>query len=94
MSNKPNIILIMAYQFRYDAIHAHRNDFISTPALDQFVRTGIDFTNAYCATPTCIPARASLLSGLSQKNTGIVGYAEGADWNFPTLLGSAFSSIG
>lgn len=94
MTKKPNIILIMADQFRYDAIHAHGNDLISTPTLDQFVRTGIDFTNAYCATPTCVPARASLLSGLSQQNTGIVGYAEGANWNFPTLLGEAFSSIG
>lgn len=94
MAKKPNIVLIMADQFRYDAIHAHGNEFISTPTLDQFVRTGIDFSNAYSATPTCVPARASLLSGLSQKNTGIVGYAEGANWNFPTLLGEAFSSIG
>ena len=93
-SNQPNIVLIMADQFRYDAIHAHGNEMISTPTLDQFVKTGIDFTNAYCATPTCIPARATLLSGMSQRNTGIVGYAEGADWNFPTLLGTAFSSRG
>lgn len=58
------------------------------------MKTGIDFTNAYCSTPTCIPARVTLLSGMSQRNTGIISYAEGADWNFPTLLRTAFSSRG
>lgn len=93
-NNKPNIILIMADQFRYDAIGAHGNANISTPTLNEMISKGIDFSNAYSATPTCIPARASLMSGLSQINTGIVGYEEGLDWNFPNYLGGAFAERG
>lgn len=93
-NNKPNIILIMADQFRYDAIGAHKNENISTPTLNEMITNGIDFSHAYSATPTCIPARASLMSGLSQKNTGIVGYEEGLDWTFPNYLGGAFAERG
>ena len=91
---QPNIILIMADQFRYDAIGAHGNSIVSTPTLNQFVAQGCDFRQAYSATPTCIPARASLMSGLSQTNTKMVGYQEGADWTFPNYLGQAFAQRG
>lgn len=93
-NKKPNVILIMADQLRYDAIGYHDNPHISTPTLNQFIAQGADFSNYYAATPTCIPARASLMSGLNQKSTGIVGYEEGADWEFPNLLGEVFSKRG
>lgn len=92
--DKSNVILIMADQFRYDMIGRHGNYHISTPTLNEMVDHGADFSNYYTATPTCIPARASLMSGLDQTSTGIVGYEEGADWNFPHLLGEVFSERG
>lgn len=92
--DRKNIVLIIADQFRYDAIGAHGNEYISTPTLNEWSRCGTDFTQAYSATPTCIPARATLLSGLSQVNTGFVGYEEGANWNFPTAMGKVFSDRG
>lgn len=91
---QPNVILIMADQLRYDMIGRHGNAHISTPTLNEMIAQGVDFSRYYTATPTCIPARASLMSGLSQENTGIVGYEEGADWNFPHLLGEIFSERG
>ena len=94
MKKKPNIVFIMADQFRFDAIARHGNKLISTPTLDQWIANGFDFVNAYSATPTCVPARATLLSGLSQTSTGIVGYQEGANWNFPNKLGEAFAKRG
>lgn len=89
---RKNIVFVMADQFRYDAISKHDNSYISTPTFDQWINEGYDFTNCYSATPTCIPARASLLSGLSQENTGMVGYEEGANWNFPHQLGKEFAN--
>lgn len=91
---RPNVVLIMADQMRYDAINRHDNPHISTPTLNQFIDQGVDFSQYYTATPTCIPARASLMSGLDQTNTGMVGYDEEANWNFPHLLGEVFSERG
>lgn len=93
-TKQPNIILIMADQFRFDAIGAHGNQWISTPTLDEMIYRGIDFVNAYSATPTCIPARASLLTGLSQSHTGLIGYREGTAFNYPKFLGEAFAEKG
>lgn len=90
---KPNIILIMADQLNYDGVGVH-NPHISTPTLDQFAKEGFDFHQAYSATPTCIPARATLMSGLKATSTGIVGYDETADWNFPYTLASIFQERG
>jgi len=83
-NKKPNIILIMADQFRYDAIGNHQNSIISTPTLNQMINNGIDFTNAYSATPTCIPSRATLMSGQSQKKLEL--WVIKKDWNGNFLI--------
>lgn len=94
MTQPPNIILIMADQFRFDAIHRHGNDIISTPTLDMMIDQGTDFTQAYAATPTCIPARASLLTGLSQTSTKLVGYQEGTPYEYPHFLAGELAKQG
>lgn len=35
---------------------------------------GVRYENAYSACPTCVPARATLYTGMSQEHTGRVGY--------------------
>jgi arylsulfatase len=60
---KPNILLIMCDQMRYDAIGANGNPKIKTPNLDELARTGVNFSNAYTPNPICVPARASLTTG-------------------------------
>ena len=67
---KPNIILMMVDQMRYDCIGANGNEIISTPNLDMMVRDGYNFKNAYTAVPTCIASRAALMTGLAQKHHG------------------------
>jgi arylsulfatase len=60
---KPNILLIMCDQMRYDAIGANGNARIQTPNLDELARAGVNFSNAYTPNPICVPARASLTTG-------------------------------
>ena len=74
--NKPNILLLMADQWRADCLGAAGNRAIHTPNLDQLAASGVRFTNAYSATPTCTPARAGLLTGLAPWNHGMLRYAE------------------
>ena len=44
---------------------------LQTPNLDQLVRAGANFTNAYTSAPQCVPARAGLLLGKVQNKLGI-----------------------
>jgi choline-sulfatase len=70
MSTKPNILFVMADQFRSDYYGAAGADFVRTPALDQIAARGTRFTRAYTNAPVCSPARISLATGLYPHRTG------------------------
>ncbi len=74
---KPNILLIMTDQHRYDCTGYSGNRVIETPNLDFLASQGTIFENAYTPSPSCIPARACLISGMNQWNCGILGMGGG-----------------
>ncbi|MFM9278095.1 sulfatase-like hydrolase/transferase [Paenibacillus jiagnxiensis] len=63
MSKKPNIVMIVADQWRADSIGYAGCEGAVTPNLDELAQEGISFTNAYCQLPVCVPSRSSFLSG-------------------------------
>jgi len=77
---RPNILLIVADQHRYDCVGANGNPIIQTPALDSLAREGMRFERAYTCIGLCSPARASLLTGLYPHNHGVFA-------NFPEIRG-------
>jgi len=77
---KPNILFLMADQFRGDCVGADGNKVIRTPNLDRIAREGVLFRCAYTSVPSCTPARAGLLTGLSPWNHGMLGYGRVAQW--------------
>lgn len=91
MKKKPNVILIMADQWRGDFLGYTGHQFVETPYLNDLARKGITFNSAYSPVPTCIPARANLFTGMKQENTGRVGYQDGVDWKYPNYLAGEFS---
>lgn len=72
-ASKPHILLLMSDQHRGDCIGADGNRAIHTPNLDEIARGGVRFSQAYTATPSCVPARAGLLTGLSPWHHGLLG---------------------
>mgnify|MGYP002656000004 FL=1 len=74
-TKQPNIILIVVDQMRADALSLNSKDkLVSTPTLDMMASVGYNFENAYSPVPSCVPARAALLTGLDQDKSGRVGY--------------------
>lgn len=91
-SRKPNILLLMADQLRGDCLGADGNGAIHTPNLDRLAAEGARFRCAYSSTPSCTPARAALLTGLSPWRHGMLGYgrvAERYTVEMPRLLAQA-----
>lgn len=72
---KPNILFIMADQFRWDGIGEHGH-WVDTPNLDKIAEEGICFMNCVTNSPVCVPARISLATGLYPHNTGIWSYMD------------------
>jgi arylsulfatase A-like enzyme len=57
---------------------------VKTPALDAFKESAVTFTRAYCNAPSCVPSRASFLSGRLPSSTG--SYLNGSDpWDKPAF---------
>ncbi|WP_416326424.1 arylsulfatase [[Eubacterium] hominis] len=91
MKQKPNILLLMCDQFRGDCLSFVGHPDVKTPYLDSLAADGICFTNAYSATPSCIPARAALLTGRSQRGHGRVGYEDHVTWDYDHYMAEEFN---
>lgn len=92
--SRPNIVLIVADQFRGDCLGAAGHPDVKTPYLDTMAARGMYFPNMYSACPSCIPARAALLTGMSQSRNGRVGYQDGIDWNYDHTLAGEIGKQG
>ncbi len=68
---KPNIIFILTDQLRHDFLGCYGADFLNTPAIDSLAANGTRFETCISPSPTCIPARASILTGLDAHETGV-----------------------
>jgi choline-sulfatase len=91
-ASRPNILFLMADQHRGDCLGADGSRIAHTPNLDRLGSDGIRFRSAYSSTPTCTPARAGLLTGMSPWNHGMLGYSRVAEKypvEMPRLLAEA-----
>ena len=68
---RPNVIVILSDDQGYWAMGCAGNAEIRTPNLDRLASTGTRFTDLFCASPVCSPARASLLTGRIPSQHGV-----------------------
>jgi arylsulfatase A-like enzyme len=64
MEYRPDLVLIMTDQQRFDQAGYQSGGHFDTPNIDGLAEQGVIFDNAYSASTTCVPARVSLLTGL------------------------------
>jgi arylsulfatase len=69
---RPNILLITTDQQRFDTIAALGNNEIFTPHLNWLVDEGISFTRCYSDCPVCMPARATIMTGMPAYRHGLL----------------------
>ena len=90
---KPNILYLMTDQHRADCLGCAGNKVIRTPNLDSIAADSVLFPNAYTSTPSCTPARAGILTGLSPWHHGMLGYGRVAG-QYPFELPQALRDAG
>jgi arylsulfatase A-like enzyme len=69
---KPNILLIMTDQHRFDRLSCMGDPVLQTPHIDAIAESGVLFCNAYTPSPVCSPARAAMASGTYPPGCGVV----------------------
>jgi arylsulfatase A-like enzyme len=61
---RPNIILLMTDQQRWDSLGCNGNRFVSTPNVDRLAAGGANCANSFTPWPVCTPARATMWTGV------------------------------
>ena len=69
----PNLVFIMADQYRGDALGCLGREPVKTPCLDNLASEGVLFTNAVSSYPVSSPARAMLMTGMYPLHNKVVG---------------------
>lgn len=67
---RPNILFILADDWSYPFAGVYGDKTVHTPNLDKLAKRGVTFTQAYCASPSCTPSRAAILTGKYPHNLG------------------------
>ncbi|MDQ1534333.1 MAG: arylsulfatase, partial [Actinomycetota bacterium] len=63
-AGRPDLVLIMTDQQRFDQVGYASGGHFETPNLDALAAGGVIFETAYSASTVCIPARNALLTGI------------------------------
>jgi arylsulfatase len=70
-ASRPNILLLMTDQQRFDTVRAAGFPSMHTPHLDRLVREGCLYRQAYSPNPICQAARHNVLTGLPARYHGM-----------------------
>ena len=60
---RPNIVVVLMDDLRWDELHCTGHPFALTPNIDRLSAEGSTFRNAFVTTPLCSPSRACFLTG-------------------------------
>lgn len=80
----PNVLFIMADQFRHDYMGCAGAGFVKTPNIDRIAREGMRFTQCITNSPVCAPARIALATGLLGTRTGAMDNWDHLPRHLPT----------
>ncbi len=69
---KPNFLIILIDDLRFDEFGAGGHPYMKTPHIDRIAREGVIFERAFHTTPICSPNRASILTGQYASRHGII----------------------
>ena len=69
---KPNLLVILIDDLRYDEFGAGGHPYMVTPNIDRLAREGALFERAFHTTPICSPNRASIVTGQYASRHGII----------------------
>lgn len=71
-ASRPNILVILTDDQRWDAMSCAGNQLFSTPNIDRLAKEGARFKNVFVTTSLCSPSRATMLSGRYARQHGVM----------------------
>eukprot|EP00418_Pyrodinium_bahamense_P005016 CAMPEP_0179020034 /NCGR_PEP_ID=MMETSP0796-20121207/5174_1 /TAXON_ID=73915 /ORGANISM="Pyrodinium bahamense, Strain pbaha01" /LENGTH=493 /DNA_ID=CAMNT_0020715837 /DNA_START=13 /DNA_END=1494 /DNA_ORIENTATION=+ len=84
----PNILLLTTDQQRLDSMACYGSTFAQSPNIDRLAQEGVRYTESYTASPVCMSARASWISGtqVPVHNVWGNGISPRRQWAFGNMI--------
>ena len=70
--SSPNFLVFIVDQMNSFSLGYHGNPDVRTPNIDKLCAEGASFNRAYCSNPVCSPSRATLHTGLTPRQHGLI----------------------
>ena len=83
----PNFLIMIVDQMNSFSLGWNGNPDVKTPNLDRLCREGVSFQRAYTSNPVCQPSRATLHTGLTPRQHGLITNGCSLDESIPTVTG-------
>lgn len=94
IDEKPNLLIIMTDQQRYDALgFVGKYQFLKTPNLDRLAKNSAFFSHAYTQCAVSAPARATILTGLTVNNHGQLNNDVGYNDSFGFTKNKSYDQV-
>lgn len=87
MPKHTNVLIFCVDEMRADHLGCAGNPVVRTPQIDRIASRGTRFERAYCNNPICMPARASMFTGLLPRDHGLRVNGQTLRRDLPTLPG-------
>ena len=86
-NERPNILIVTVDDMNCDSVGAFGCKLAgTTPHIDQFAAQGLRYHHAHVQTGSCYPSRNVMFSGRYSHNTGVEGFYQVKDANYPHLV--------
>ena len=92
--DRKNVLLISVDQWSANLMGCAGHQVVMTPTLDQLAADGIRFTNCYSTCPVCIPARRSIMTGMTPASHGDRVYSDKMEMPNVATLAKTFGDNG
>lgn len=88
MTARPNVLIFCTDEQRADHLGCMGHPVLRTPNIDRIAAQGTLFRNCYSSCPVCMPARATMLTGLTNRASGVRTQGVSLPDDVPTLPGT------
>lgn len=85
--SRPNILIFCTDEQRADHLSCAGHPHLRTPNIDRIAADGTRFGSCYSSSPVCMPARGTMLTGLTRRATGMRVQGIPVPKHLPTLPG-------
>ncbi|MCY3682778.1 MAG: sulfatase-like hydrolase/transferase [Gemmatimonadetes bacterium] len=85
---RPNFLIFCVDQMQAYCMGCSGHPDVQTPNLDRLAQDGVLFRRNYCSHPVCQPSRASLITGLTPSQHGLIQNGMSLSEDMPTVTGA------